>query len=77
MAYTKKQFAAELILELEKGYDKEKIAKWADKIYHKHLREIDDELDNIIQKISLMSFGKQFEYTENELIELAIKLIKK
>ena len=76
MSYTKRQFGAELILELEKGYDKEKIAIWADQIHQKYLKEIDDELYEIIEKISLMSFGKQFEYSEAELIDLAVNLIK-
>ncbi|MBD3231110.1 hypothetical protein GF322_00450 [Candidatus Dependentiae bacterium] len=76
MAYTKRQFGAELILELEKGYNREKIAIWAEQIRQKHLKEIDDELYVIIEKICLMSFGEQFEYSKAELIDLAINLIK-
>jgi hypothetical protein len=41
------------------------------------LENIDDpELEKIILDIAAMSSDPQFEYTENELIDLAIRLIK-
>ena len=75
--YTKRKFGAELILFLEKTpYDVDKIARWADEVYNENLREIDDELDGVIQDISSMSFGPEFERSEVELRKLALNLIK-
>ncbi len=69
-------FAAKLILALEEGYDIEKISRWADEFYYKEIDKLDDALIPIVQNISAMSFGNQFVYTENELIDMAIQLIK-
>lgn len=76
MNYTKKRFGAELILKLEEGYDIEKIAQWADNVHYKHLGEMNDELNDIVQNIASMSFGSQFIYSEQELRDLAVQLIQ-
>ena len=76
MSYTKKRFGAELILALERGYDIHKLSEWADEIRYKHIEELDPELKGIIEDLSSMNLGKQFEYTKQELIDLAVNLIK-
>ncbi|MGL5784632.1 MAG: hypothetical protein ACRCYZ_04115 [Alphaproteobacteria bacterium] len=75
--YTKKMFAAELILQLEKDhYSIERIAQWADSIFHQHLPCLDTDLSKIIQNIGSMTFGPEFEMSEKDLRILAIKLLK-
>ena len=76
MAYSKRRFGAELILALENGYDIKKLSEWADGIRYKYLLELTPELKEIIENISAMSFGDEFVYTKQELINLAVKLIK-
>ncbi len=75
MTYSKRKFGAELILCLEEGYDIDRIAKWADRVYYDHQKDLDDQLDDIIQNLGSMTFSSQFVYTEKELIDLAVKLI--
>jgi hypothetical protein len=73
--YTKRRFGAQLILELEKGFSIERIAQWADGIHFKHHTEIDNDLNIIIQNLGSIGLGPQFEMTEQEILDLAIKLI--
>jgi hypothetical protein len=75
MTYSKRRFGAELILELEKGFDITKISKWADKIHHDHLKEFDENTDAHIQNIGSMSFGPEFELSKDELLKIAIDCI--
>jgi hypothetical protein len=77
MRYTKRRFGAELILELEKGFNIQKLSKWADYIDYNHEGELEDEeLQEIIRSIGAMSLDPQFEYTEEQLLGLGLKLIK-
>jgi hypothetical protein len=36
------------------------IAKWADRIYSDHCRELDVEMDKAIIRISFMQYGSEF-----------------
>ena len=74
MTYTKRRFGAELILELEKGFDPARIAKWADKIEYDHVGETDNEIYKFLSHISLMN-EEQFEISEEELLSIAKKCI--
>ncbi|MFA6263708.1 MAG: hypothetical protein WCW33_04215 [Candidatus Babeliales bacterium] len=77
MKYSKKRFAAELILELENGYDIEKLAAWANNIYYAHKEKMDKDLANIVQDISYINLGPSFERSEQELRDLAVSLLQK
>ena len=77
MIYTKRRFGAELIIFLEENrYNVKAIVRWADKIYHDHVGDFDEELHPIIQDISSMCCDAQFIQTESQLYTLAIRLIK-
>jgi hypothetical protein len=76
MKYSKKRFAAKLILELESGYDIEKLAAWANNIYYTHKEKMDKDLANIAQDISFINLGPSFKRSEQELRDLAVKLLR-
>ncbi|MEM8777870.1 MAG: hypothetical protein AAGF26_03165 [Cyanobacteria bacterium P01_G01_bin.49] len=74
MTYTKKQFAQELKQQLERGYDVMGLSQWAYLLIIDRYREIDLELDKIIQKIAVMGEGSEFEFSEAELLTLVNQL---
>jgi hypothetical protein len=76
MLYSKRKFGAELVLQLESGYDIEKISHWATQLYQNHSFEMQSDLIEAIQIIASMSFGLEFEKTEQDLRNLAINLIE-
>lgn len=76
MAYTKKDFGRDLLIELSYGYNFDRIARWADKVYFLHLSEFDDDLNTIVQNIASMSFGEPFLVSESDLYSLAQSLIR-
>ena len=75
MKLSKKEIGEELNHELNKGYDVSRISSWADhlSISLRHDRSL--EINDILQNISLMDAGPEFEYTEQELRMLAKLLI--
>lgn len=74
--YTRRILGAELILKLEKGFSVEQISNWADELRIKHIGNTDKIVDDVIQDLSAMNFGEEFEMTKKELNDLAIKLIQ-
>ena len=74
--YTKSQFGKELEEELELKYDIVTLSRWAFQKYTDN-REFEDGLSKEIMKIVAMEEGPEFEYTKEELHELALKLQKK
>lgn len=74
MTYSKRRFGAELILELEKGFDPARIAIWSDKVHHDHIGETDNEVDKLMFSISLMN-EDQFEISKDQLQKIAIDCI--
>lgn len=74
MTYTKKQFAQELKQQLHQGYDVMKLSQWAYLLSIDRYREIDSELDKIIQQIAVMGEGLEFEFSEEELLNLVNQL---
>lgn len=82
MKYTKRRFGAELILEVEKDYDIQKLSQWADSLEDFLLygdskyEDLDDDLIEIIRNIGAMSSDLQFEYSKQDLIDLGVNLIK-
>ena len=76
MKYTKHMFATELLKKLnEESFDIIKISNWCNKIYNDHLREMDDELYDLLFELSTMDDDPQFEYSKEELITIAKKMI--
>lgn len=74
MPYTRKQFARELLAEIDKGYDVIRIARWA---FLKKLdtRTEDLELAGLLTIVFTMEEGPEFEYNETELRELAQRIL--
>jgi hypothetical protein len=73
MKHARKQIGRELKNQLDKGYNVERISNWAYDLFIT-LRD-EPELDIILDRISLMAAGPEFEYTEQELRLLAELLI--
>jgi hypothetical protein len=63
MKYSKKEIGKELRKEIDKEYDVQRISTWACKLLVTIRNKPSDELDNILDRISLMDAGPEFEYT--------------
>lgn len=74
MNHMKSKIGEELKKELEKGYNIKKISNWADDAMLS-LRGENLEIHDILDRISLMGAGPEFEYTKEELNLLAELLI--
>jgi hypothetical protein len=70
-----KELGEKLKLELNAGYNKERISNWAFELLS-YTRDLDSDSDYILNVISAISEGPEFEYTEKELNLLAELLIK-
>ncbi|MCX7353186.1 MAG: hypothetical protein NTW22_08005 [Proteobacteria bacterium] len=72
MTYTKRRFGAELILELEKDFDINKLSHWAYEISW----DVDDkDFNDILQKVIAINAGPEFELSKDELLSIAKKCI--
>lgn len=74
MTYSKKQFSKDLKQEIQKGFDVARIAQWAYMLSIDRYREIPSDLDKVIQQVAVMGEGEEFEFSEDELIQLADEL---
>lgn len=68
-----KHIGEEIKLLLNKGWDCEKISQWAEKLLITFMDH--SEIYKILDRLSLMSAGPEFEYTVDELHEIAELLI--
>lgn len=75
MSYSKKDFARELIAELDREYDVVRLARWAMHSYYQHSHELEDDVQNEIMAVVVMEEGPEFEMTEEELREFAGRLM--
>jgi hypothetical protein len=75
MKYSKIKIGKELKKELDRGYNIERISTWACDLLIEIHEDTTGELDNILDRISLMGAGPEFEYTEQELRLLGEMLI--
>lgn len=73
--YTKCQLGQELKNHLTDPYDPLRVAKWAEGVHHSRCTELSQELYEIIEILSVMSFGPEFAYSKEELALLADELI--
>lgn len=71
----KKEIGEELKNQLDKRYNIERIANWADDLFINLRGKSSPELNAILDRISLMTASPEFEYTEQELRLLAELLI--
>jgi hypothetical protein len=74
MTYTKKQFAQDLKQELQHGFNVNDLSQWAYQMSVDKYREIEPSLDSIIQQIAVMGEGPEFEFSEQELLDLISEL---
>lgn len=73
--YRKSEFGKALLDQLDKGYDADRIAKWAYQIYLDH--DMEAELDKIVEEVSAMdSDPPNFVIPEQELRRLAVRLME-
>lgn len=70
-----KKTGQELLILLENTDNIVKISRWAENIFAHHCRELSDELEEIINVLSAMEHGPEFEYSYEELKLLAELLI--
>ncbi len=76
--YTKQQFGLDLKTKLTKTRDVVKVASWAFKLFFNDGRsgeELEDGLKDILLTLDLMSGGPEFEFTYEELNQIADDLI--
>lgn len=77
MEISSRRLGAELILQLEKGFSIKSLEAWANAFYHDNIRNLNPETKYILQDLMSLSLGSEFEMTEEEVWDLAIKLISK
>jgi len=75
MKHTKNEIGKELKIQLDKSYNIERISNWAYDLFISLRGKPSPDLDSILNRISLMAAGPEFEYTEEELKLLAEMLI--
>ena len=69
-------FANELLQKLnETPFNIVNISRWCNRKYVDHLREMDDELYNLVSELSTMEDDPQFEYSREELLSMATKML--
>ena len=73
--YTAKQLAEDLTAKLDAGLSPLDIAKWAYEVYLARCRDlVDDGTRQALMKLFAMSEGPEFEYTHDELRQMADEL---
>lgn len=75
MIYSNKQLGEELQKELDKGYDIVRISRWAFRIFHNNIRDLNPSQRNVITALFAMEDDPQFEYPFDVLMLLAKMLI--
>ena len=73
--YTKEQFGKELKQMLVKREKISIIGQWAHSKYMEHILDIDPKLQEFLLDLNTMEMGPEFEYSYEELDEIADKLI--
>lgn len=65
--YTKELIGKELEKLLAQPHSIQTIAQWAENLYSNHCKELPDELISVLDQLSMMTLGHEFEYSEEEL----------
>ncbi|MDC7683292.1 hypothetical protein PQU92_08390 [Asticcacaulis sp. BYS171W] len=75
MPYTSRDFGADILVEIDNGYDTVRIARWAFQNYHRPDLSNEDLKDKILQ-VAVMEEGPEFELSEDALKQFALQLIR-
>ena len=70
MIYSKRDFASDLKVKLDLGYEPKRIGSWAHKMYLQLCGRIDRELEEIMVDLFVLEEGPEFELPESKLREL-------
>ena len=73
--YSKSQFGKELKEKLLMKKTPAKIGHWAYLVYWEHIKEIDSELEDLLLALNTMEDGQEFEFSYEELHNIADDLI--
>lgn len=76
MTYRKCDFGKELLAQLEKGYDPDRIGRWANEQHAKHAGEMEKGLSSEIQAVMFMEKDPDFYLDEKKLRQLAARLME-
>jgi hypothetical protein len=74
--YTKIDFGKELVREINKNFNIEKLSQWAHNKYLDHGRFLDDETYRAMMVIISMTEGDEFVLSKEELLKMAVDLQK-
>lgn len=75
MVYTRQQFGKELKEKVLKQESISKIGSWVYTVYSKHIGDIDLDFKGFLLDLSTMESGEEFEYSYEELDNIADRLI--
>ena len=82
MIYTKRRFAAELLVELERdlteaepAFSLVRLARWASTIHFKYQGHLEAGLEESIMTIMLMEEGEEFELDIHQIRRLATEML--
>lgn len=64
MTYAKRDFAAALLREADKGFDVVRLARWAMSLYSDRVRDLDEVVKAAMTDVMVMEEGPEFEMTE-------------
>lgn len=75
--YTSHQLGKELLEKLSEPYDPNRVSEWARDISCNHRLDIPQELSDLVFVFELMALGVEYTHSQQELLNLANKLINK
>ena len=76
MMITKKEFGQLLQKKLTQTNDLNIISNWANELFFNNIKNLEPGLKDILNKLSLMGMGSEFEYTLDELFKMSNELIE-
>lgn len=76
-AYLKQKIGKELLELINSNSSITEISLWADRVYSDHCRDLDQETEELITKISFMQHGIEFKLEKAYLKSIAKQLIEK
>lgn len=77
MICTKEDLRKLLLKQISIYSDPNQLGAFAYNIFFQHCRDLDPELKDILERLSMMEEGKEFWYTQDELQSIIEKLQKK
>ena len=75
MGYTRQEFGLELKEKIKNKEDVVGIGDWAYEMYFEHMLEIEDDFKGFLKDLSAMADDPQFEFSYEELDQIADRLI--